>query len=216
MGFMNLSLPTVSVTIGPEWATELNDAIEVIEDHDHSTGKGAKIPAIGLNINADLEFNSNRAIELKSSKFTDQSVSLTGAAHTSSIYSLNGDLYWTNGAGTAVQVTAGSVLPTTPGTVTNLKFDSISSSLSIGPSDDFVCLSVDTSASRTITLPLASAVSIGRLYVIIDASSLSETNPLTISTSGSDTILGAASYVIDSDGASIMLVGDGLSSWKII
>lgn len=216
MGFMNLSLPTVGVTIGPEWATELNDAIEVIEDHDHSTGKGAKIPSIGLNINADLEFNSNRAVELKSSKFTDQTVSLTGATHTSSIYSLNGDLYWTNGAGTAVQITAGSVLPTTPGTVSNLKFDSISSSLSIGPSDDFVCLSVDTSASRTITLPLASAVSTGRLYVIIDASSLSETNPLTISTSGSDTILGAASYVVDSNGASIMLVGDGLSSWKVI
>jgi hypothetical protein len=44
---MNLSLPTVSVTIGPTWATQLNTALETVDVHDHTSGKGVQVPLPG-------------------------------------------------------------------------------------------------------------------------------------------------------------------------
>lgn len=213
---MNLNLPVVTTTLGPTWATQLNTALEVVDAHDHSSGKGTKITPSGLNINVDLDFNSNRAAELKSAKFVPQVANLTGATNSNSIHSVNGNLVWTNDSGVAVQLTAGGSIVSTPGAVTNLEFNSFNSNLSISPSDPFVCLNIDTSASRSITLPLASSVATGRIYVVIDANRLSETNPITVNKSGSDTIMGAASYVVESNGAAIMLIGDGLSNWTVI
>ena len=60
---MNLTLPTVSITVGPEWATLLNAALTDIDAHDHTSGKGVKITPAGLNINADLELNGNAITE---------------------------------------------------------------------------------------------------------------------------------------------------------
>ena len=59
--FLNLTLPTVTVTLGPTWATQINAAFEVIDEHDHTSGKGVQIPTAGLNINDDLDFNDNAA-----------------------------------------------------------------------------------------------------------------------------------------------------------
>ncbi len=52
------SLPTVSVTPGPTWATMLNAILAQLPTHNHSTvGGEAQIPTAGLNINANLSFN---------------------------------------------------------------------------------------------------------------------------------------------------------------
>lgn len=58
---MKLSKPTEGVTPGPDWATELNSSLDLIDAHDHSTDKGVKVTPSGLNINGDLPFNSNFA-----------------------------------------------------------------------------------------------------------------------------------------------------------
>ncbi len=107
---MLLSLPTVSVTSGPEWAAQLNAAFELIDAHDHSTDKGTKITPSGLNINADLEFNSNDAIELRSTRFDNQGSALIAVNDIRCVYVVGGDLYYNNSSGTAIQLTAGAGL----------------------------------------------------------------------------------------------------------
>jgi hypothetical protein len=66
---MNLDLPTVSTTLGPAWATQLNEAIGVdgtgIDAHDHTSGKGVRIPPAGLDISGDLTFGDNAATNLR-------------------------------------------------------------------------------------------------------------------------------------------------------
>ena len=214
--YMNLTLPTVSTTLGPEWATELNTALEVVSEHDHTSGKGKKVPTAGLDINANLNFQSKKAYGLFSSQFSDNATPLTGASNASSVSVSSGNLYFTNGAGNSIQITSGGSLVTSPGTFQTLSYQSVSSNLIIGAADTFVFLSVDTTSSRTITLPLASSVSTGRVYAIKDRSGLSNTNPMTVARQGSDTIDNATSYTIDSNDACIWVVGDGVSAWYIL
>lgn len=104
---MNLTLPNPTSTVGPTWATELNTAMETVDTHDHTAGKGTKVPAAGLNINADLDIQSHELQNVKGTAYTSQSTALS-ASKTNETYVLNGDLYYNNNAGVAVQVTAGS------------------------------------------------------------------------------------------------------------
>lgn len=211
---MGLILPVPTVTLGPEWAIELNAALEVIDAHDHSSGKGAPIKPSGLDITSDLDFQGNRAINLKSSKYTDQAATLVGALNASSVYSKSGDLYYTNGSGIAVQLTSGSSIITAPSSTDNFQFDAINTSLTIGPADAFVILDVDTSVPRTITLPPASAVTPGRIYMVHDATINSEVNNITILPDGTDTIDLAASNLINSNGGTKFYASNGINKWS--
>lgn len=211
---MNLILPVPTVTLGPEYAVQNTTAFETVDAHDHSSGKGVKIPVAGLNINAALNFNGNKPYSLLSAQFNSQVAALSGASNANSVHSVNGDLYWTNGSGIAVQLTSGAAPVTTPGAVEQLQFDAINTNLSINAGDSYVFIDLDTSASRTITLPLASAVSEGRIYIIKDATGTANANPFTIAASGSDLIDGAASQVYDSNYCSVSVIGNGVSKWS--
>lgn len=106
-GSMNLELPTVGVTPGPIYATKIKEALEDVDSHDHTSGKGVKIPATGLNIQSDLELNGNPLTEAEAVEFLSQTATLTG---NEKIYSVNGELYYNNDAGNAVKITSGSGL----------------------------------------------------------------------------------------------------------
>ena len=84
--FMNLNLPTPTVTLGPEWANQLNAALEVVDQHDHTSDKGQRVPTAGLNINEDLDFNSNKALALQSTQYTEQASALSGATNAASLH----------------------------------------------------------------------------------------------------------------------------------
>lgn len=60
---MNLTLPFIGGDFN-NWGSELNGDLSAIDLHDHTTGKGVKVPTAGLNINADLSFNGFSAISL--------------------------------------------------------------------------------------------------------------------------------------------------------
>lgn len=107
---MGMTLPTPTVTPGPLYATENNQAFTVIDSHDHSPGNGVPIPSSGININADLPFNSFNASLLRSTLYNNQSAPLVLPTDVRSIYSVGGDLYWNNGIGQPVQITAGAAL----------------------------------------------------------------------------------------------------------
>lgn len=40
---MGLTKPDVSTTVGPLWAQEINEDLDTLDSHDHSSGKGAAI-----------------------------------------------------------------------------------------------------------------------------------------------------------------------------
>lgn len=213
--FMNLNLPTPTVTLGEKWAVDLNAAIEVIDSHDHSSGKGSKIPTAGLNINANLDFGSFKAFSLLSTQYTSQSSTLTGATNASSLYDVSGDLYWTNGSGVAIQLTSGGSISAIPASVESFGATEIAGNLTISAAATYVIIRVDTTASRSIDLPLASAVSDGRVYIIKDISGQALDNPITVNTQGSDELDGASSQILNSNYGSWMITGDGTDKWYI-
>jgi hypothetical protein len=214
---MNLELPTVSTTLGPEWATALNAALETVDEHDHTSGKGKPIPISGLNFNANVNFEEFKAYNLKQTQFVaDLVATLTGASNAGSVYMFEDNLYFTNGSGTAVQLTAGSAPVTTPGTFQTLEVETLAGDLTISPSDTFVQINVDTSAPRTVTLPAASAVAEGRVYYVKDVTGQAYTNVLTITPNGADTIDEEVTLAIDSDFAGVWLSSDGVSNWAIL
>jgi hypothetical protein len=114
---MSLNEPSVGVTTGPTWATQTNSNWGTIDTHDHTSGKGVQLTPSALNINSDLEFNQNSASELKNVIFDS---SVTAASTNYSVYQSGGNLYWRNGSGTAVQITDGSGINTSGGSISNM------------------------------------------------------------------------------------------------
>jgi len=116
---MGLVLPTVGVTAGPTYATENNDAFTTIDSHDHTSGKGVPVPSAGLNINADLSFNDYNATALRSVRFTSQDSTIGGATDLGCLYESGVDLYYNDGNGNQIQVTAGGKVNATSSGITS-------------------------------------------------------------------------------------------------
>lgn len=105
---MNLEKPTVGGSSGV-WGTLLNLNADRLDVHDHSSGKGVRIPAGGLNLTTDLTLNGTAALtNVKAVGFTSQASYTTNK----SLFVLSSDneLYWRNNAGTNVKITSGGTL----------------------------------------------------------------------------------------------------------
>lgn len=213
--FLGLNLPTVSVTLGPAWATQVNTAFEVIDAHDHSSGKGASIPSSALNINANIDWGGYKPTNLLATQYSSNDATLTGASNANSVYVKSGNLYYTNSSGNAVQITSGGSIVSSPGALSTVERQAVAGDIVISPASTFVYLAVNTTAARQITLPLANSVASGRVYIIKDVSGQANTNNITLVRQGSDTIDGATSQVLNSNYGSWWVVGDASSSWEI-
>src|SRR5215831_9762696 len=66
---MSLVLPTDHGS-ADTWDLILDAVFSTIDAHDHTTGKGVKVPSGGLNINADVAWATNAATGLKGAGFT--------------------------------------------------------------------------------------------------------------------------------------------------
>jgi hypothetical protein len=104
---MSLLKPTPANDPGT-WDDQLNPSLELIDTHDHTTGKGVKVPSAGININASLPFNDNAAISLKALSFTAQAS--YSVARSLFVKSSDNELYWRTNAGTDVKLTSGTTL----------------------------------------------------------------------------------------------------------
>lgn len=122
---MGLTLPDVSVTLGPTWASQINSDLTLLDQHNHipSANGGVPITSAALQIDGDVAFDT----------VFPAGVAATGLSYLgllAPVGSLNvatriysdtaGDLYYDNAAGAAVRVTNGPNVAGTQGSITNL------------------------------------------------------------------------------------------------
>lgn len=113
---MNLPIPQVGVDPGPQWATDVNNCLTLIDQHNHTPGYGIAVPPAGLNINADLTIQGNNLINIRSDRYLLNVSPLAGASDLACVYVAGADLYYNDTAGNQVRLTAaGSVNATSSG-----------------------------------------------------------------------------------------------------
>lgn len=95
------------------WDTSLNDSLDLIDAHDHSSGNGVQIPTAGIGIDADLDFGGYSLENLKFTAFAE--IATASADTVNSFFVDDGDseLYWRNASGTNIQISNGSGLDIT-------------------------------------------------------------------------------------------------------
>lgn len=196
---MQLPVPVVGVDPGPDWATQINNCLALIDSHTHVTGQGVAITPSGLDINTDLSFAGNNLTLVRSTRFQNQATTLSGVSDLNCVYSsgTGGDLYYNDGSGNKIRLTqSGSIVGTT-GSIGGLV--SPASATYVPASQTFVWQSAANTAAnldcgsvilRNITassygLTLAPPSSLGLNYTItLPAIPAASGNFLTIDTSG--------------------------------
>ncbi len=117
---MGLTLPVVSTTIGPTWASLLNTALTTVDTHDHTAGNGVQVPSAGLNINADVSMGSFNLTTIRSLRLDNQVATLSLASDLRILYSKNGELAYRDSAGNEVILTASGSVAGATGTISGL------------------------------------------------------------------------------------------------
>lgn len=143
---MDLPIPAVGTEPGPQYATDVNNCLTLVDGHDHSPGYGVQIEPAGLNINSDLTFQGNNALHVRSVRFDPQGAPLT-APDLAAVYVVSKDLYYNDADGNQIRITqAGSVVGP-PGTITGLPSGTASASYQ-GISSTFVFQSATNTAAN--------------------------------------------------------------------
>lgn len=202
---MQLTLPAVSSTPGPTWATLLNAALTKIDEHDHSSTKGVKVPTAGININADLNCNEYGLVSVRKVDLYQNASDPTGSGV---VYNKNGDLYFRNGSGVNVKITSGSGLNvaslggiggdygsgdeildyTTSGTVYTFKKDNTSNNRAYIDSAAITLRDFADNTKNTQILPSGSNSYLLRLFPAVPGSTLKR--DVTIENTGGEAIFG--------------------------
>lgn len=113
---MNLSIPTVGQEPGPQYAFDVNTSLTLIDQHDHSPGRGVQITPAGLNINTSLDMQDNDLTNSNNIVFDAQ----TSSSVLQALYVKPGtetppieDLWYNDSNGTPVQLTSNGLVNAT-------------------------------------------------------------------------------------------------------
>lgn len=108
---MNIVLPTLGQDSG-QWDDKLNAALTLVDAHDHTNGKGPRVPTAGININADLAFGGFGPTGLGKAAF-NAVTALASGSKTLFVNSADNELYWRTNGGTNVKLTSGTSINVT-------------------------------------------------------------------------------------------------------
>lgn len=106
---MNLPIPIVGQTSGPQWAQNINSSLTRIDAHDHTPGNGVPITPAGMNINTNLAFGGFSATNLQAAVLAPQSAYSTNYG----VHVEGADLYYVDGNGNDVRITSGGTVNAT-------------------------------------------------------------------------------------------------------
>lgn len=129
---MVMPVPVVSVDPGPDWASNINASLSIIDGHDHSTGRGVPVTPDGLDISSDLSFEANNATDMRTVRFEPQPAPLSAGTDIGCIYEVAADLYYNDGNGNQVRITQGGAVTGATGTITGLPSGTASASYAGG------------------------------------------------------------------------------------
>lgn len=117
---MNLPVPQVGNEDGPQYATDVNNCMTIIDGHNHEPGSGVQITPSGLNINSDLSMNGNNLTNSRSLRLQNDVTPISGAADLGCLYRAGVDLYYNDGSGTQIRITQSGGVAGTPGSISGL------------------------------------------------------------------------------------------------
>ena len=83
---MGMTIPVPLSTVSPDWGTQLQTDLGLIDLHDHSVGKGARITPAGINISTDISFNNYNIKDIGSTRYKNQLAVLAGTYDKTSTY----------------------------------------------------------------------------------------------------------------------------------
>jgi hypothetical protein len=110
--YMSLVLPIPGLELGPQYAIELDTALTVIDQHNHTSGQGLPIPTAALDINADLSFNEFNLTNIRGSIFNNYGSPLSLVTDKNIVYVSSGELFFNNAAGQQTQITLNGAVDT--------------------------------------------------------------------------------------------------------
>lgn len=111
---MLLPIPGVGTEAGPQFAFDINNALNLIDAHDHSSGRGVQVTPSGLNINATLNFQNQLISSPQAIIFQNQS----SLATVNALYTIAGEL-WYNDPTNPVQITSAGTVNATSSSLTS-------------------------------------------------------------------------------------------------
>ncbi len=172
-----MPVPTVSECPSPDWATDLNACLSVLDGHTHNPGQGVQITPSGMLINTDFPINGNNVTTIRSLRMTSQGAVLALVTDLGCLFNVLGDLYYNDGSGNHIRITQSGSVSGSAGTITGLPSGTASASFS-GGTFTFVAatntpaamavgpVSIGNSSLASKTVTLAPDVSIAANYSI--------------------------------------------------
>ena len=94
------------------WDDKINACFVLADAHDHTAGKGARVPTAGLNINADVPMGGFGITALGKITFNTIAAPVSGSKNLF-VNSADNELYWRSNAGVNVKLTSGASINTT-------------------------------------------------------------------------------------------------------
>ncbi len=129
---MNLQIPGVGTEAGPTYATDINSSLSIIDQHDHSVGKGVQVNPAGILINADLPMNSNNLTLVRTVRFAPQGADPSLPSDLGILYVVGVDIYYRDVAGNVIRITQSGSVAGSTGTITGLPSGTASAAFSAG------------------------------------------------------------------------------------
>lgn len=117
---MNLPVPVVGSEPGPQWATDINNCMALIDAHSHTFGNGVQITPDGMNINSDLAMLNNNLVLARSTRFFIQNSPLSDPLDLGCAYVVGVDLYYNDVLGNQIRITQSGAVAGTPGSISSL------------------------------------------------------------------------------------------------
>lgn len=210
---MSLVLAAVEETLGPVWAQMINDALALIDLHDHTEGNGVKINQAAVELTGDFNLLGYALLNAIALTLSNAGV----AADTDligSIQRVGQNLYYVNTAGVPVQITNGNAVVSSGSGAMTLA-GPVSFPYTVLTSDAQKVLVADTSpGAKSFVLPSA----INSMYFVVkDSGGRASINNISVIPDGTDAIDGVnATFVCDYDYGSWGFISDGVSKWYVV
>lgn len=118
---MNLPVPVVGQEPGPQYASDINACMSLLDAHNHTPGSGVSITPNAIDINADLPINGNNLTSIRAARFSAQGTPIPASPpDLNEVYVAGVDLYYNDGNGNIIRMTQSGSVAGASGSISGL------------------------------------------------------------------------------------------------